>query len=84
MGIQPESRARFEKQGVFLTKLSLQDGYNVPPPEKREAIEWLAEEEHEGKRRDAARYRLRSGFTIVAALAAVIAAVPVLKDWLMK
>jgi hypothetical protein len=45
VSIRPDSRAKFEKQGVLLTKLNLQMG-NLDGPEQQEAIRWIAEREH--------------------------------------
>ena len=66
MSIRPESRADFENQGVFLTKLNLQMG-NMDGPQQQEAVKWLAEEERKSQRRgqfpiwmDAALYDRRS------------------------
>jgi hypothetical protein len=83
MIIRPESRAKFEKQGVLLTRLNLQMG-NMDGPEQQEAIRWIAEQEHARERRDVARYRMMLFFTVVAALAASIAAWPIVKEWLIR
>jgi len=73
MRIRPESRAKFEKQGVFLTKLHLQMG-NMDGPEQQEAVSWIAEQERASKQRDSVRYGWMLFFTIAAAVAASIAA----------
>jgi len=83
MSIRPESRQKFETQGVYLTQQNLQMG-NLDGREHQEAIMWLAEEEHKVSRREANRYWSMLGFTIVAAVAASIAAWPVVKEWLTK
>jgi hypothetical protein len=83
MSIRPESRAKFEKQGVLLTRVNLQMG-NMDGPEQQEAIRWIGEQQHTSERRDTARYRMMLFFTIVAALAASIAAWPIVKEWLVK
>ena len=83
MRIRPESRAKFEKQGVFLTKLNLQMG-NMDGPEQQEAVSWIAEQERASKQRDSVRYGWMLFFTIAAAMAASIAAWPIVKEWLMK
>jgi len=80
MSVRSASRAKFEKQGVFLTRLELQSG-NLVPPENLEAVTWLAEQEHKSKRREAIRYWWMLGFTIVAAASATIGAWPVVKAW---
>jgi len=81
MSVRPESRAKFEKQGVFLTRLEFQSG-NMVPPENREAVTWLAEQEHKNKWQETVRYWWMLGFTIVAAATATIGAWPVVKAWL--
>jgi hypothetical protein len=57
---------------------------NIDGPEQQEAVRWIAEQQHASERRDAARYRMMPFFTIVAALAASIAAWPIVKEWLIK
>jgi hypothetical protein len=83
MSIRPESRSKFEKQGIYLTRQNLQIG-NMDGQEHQEAIIWLAEEERKTSRREAMRYWWMLAFTIVAAVAASIAAWPVVKEWLDK
>jgi hypothetical protein len=83
MSIRPDSRAKFEKQGVFLTKRNL-EMENMDGPEQLEAVSWLAEQERFSKRRDCVQYGLMLLFTIIAAVSAMIAAWPVVKDWLVK
>jgi hypothetical protein len=83
MSIRSESRTKFEHQGVFLTRLNLQMG-NMDGPEQQEAISWLAEEDRNARWRDTVRYRLMLGFTIIAAVGAIIAAWPVVRDCLPK
>ncbi len=73
MSISPESRAKFKKQGMFLTQLNIQMR-NMNAPEQQEAVSWIAEEEQKSKRREAVRYGLMLAFTIIAAVGAVIAA----------
>ena len=81
MSIRPESRVKFEKQGVLLIRLNLQMG-NMGGPEQQEAISWLAEKERESEKRDNVRYGWMLFFTVVAAVGALIAALPVVRDWL--
>jgi hypothetical protein len=80
--IRSESRVKFEKQGVYLTRLNVQMG-NMEAREQQEAITWLAEEEHKSATQETARYRLMLFFTFVAAAAALVAAWPVVKDWIV-
>jgi hypothetical protein len=81
MSMRPDSRKKFEQQGVFLTRLNLQMG-NMAGPDQQDAISWLAEEDRQSKKRDRIRYRWMLFFTIVAAVGALIAACPVVKEWL--
>jgi hypothetical protein len=83
MSVRADIRAKFEKQGVLLTKLNLQMG-NMDGPEQQEAVRWIAEQQHASDRRDAIRYRTMLFFTIVAALAALVAAWPTVKEWLIE
>jgi len=83
MSIRPESRAKFEKQGVFLTRLTLQMG-NMDGPSQQEAICWLAGDERTSNQRESVRYRWMFAVSIIAAVGAWIAAWPVVKEWLMK
>ncbi len=83
MNIRPENQAKFAKQGVYLTRQNIQM-CNMGEPEHQEAIAWLAVEEHKAARREAVRYQLMLGFTIIAAVAASIAAWPVIKEWFLK
>jgi hypothetical protein len=83
MNIRPESRKKFENQGVYLTKQHLGMD-NMEPVEKLEMQSWLAEKERRARRQETVRFRWVLGFTIVAALSGLIAALPVVKGWLMK
>jgi hypothetical protein len=47
---------------------------NMEPTEKSEIVAWLAEEEARSKKWETIRYSLMLGVTIVAAVAAIIAA----------
>ena len=76
MSIRPESRTKFEKQGVGLTLRNLQMG-NMDGPETQEAVSWIEEQEHAAHQRD----RLVLIFTIIAAAAALVAAWPIVKEW---
>jgi hypothetical protein len=79
--IKPENRSKFEKQGIGLTRQSLQMGI-LDAKENIDAQRWLAEQEHRKGRRENLRFLLMLGATVVAALFAGIAAWPVIKDWL--
>jgi hypothetical protein len=80
MNIRPVSQAKFAKQGVRLTLLNILMG-NMDGRENQEAIDWLAVEERRADRREAVRFRWMLLFTVVAAVAASIAAWPVIKEW---
>jgi hypothetical protein len=49
-----------------------------------EAPEWLKEQEYEQRRRETMRYWFMLVVAIVAAIAAVIAAWPIVKEWLLR
>jgi hypothetical protein len=83
MSIRAESRAKFEKQGVYLTRQNIQME-NMHGRELQEALIWLAEDEHKTRDRESKRYWWMLGFTIVAAVSASIAAWPIVKEWLMR
>jgi hypothetical protein len=78
--IRPESRATFENQGVSLTKMNVQMG-NMDGRVQLEALHWIAEQERESTRRDNLRYWSMPFVAVVAALGAVIAAWPVVREW---
>ena len=55
---------------------------NMEGQERLEALEWIAEEEKKASDREKKQYRLMLGFTIVAAIGAVVAAMPVVWGWI--
>jgi hypothetical protein len=80
MAILPENRKKFEKDGVGLTRLSLQ----IRIENRRENLDaqaWLAEQDRSNMRQEKWRYRWMLGFTIIAAVTGSIAAWPIIKDW---
>lgn len=83
MSIRPESRAKFEKQGTLLTLHHLKMD-NMEPTERIEIQNWLAEEDHKARRKETIRFTWMLGFAIVAAVGALIAAWPVVKEWHFK
>jgi hypothetical protein len=83
MNIRPESRRKFEKQGVLVTQQHLAMD-NMDPTEKTEIVEWLSEQEENTKRQETTRYRWMLAFTIIAAAAGSIAACPVIRNWFTK
>ena len=73
MNIRPESKAKFRRQGIFLTEHHLKMN-NMEATEKLTIVAWLAEEEARSKKWETIRYSLMLGMTFVAAVAAIIAA----------
>jgi hypothetical protein len=83
MTISPDNQKLFESMGVDAVRIDLLSGFEgnvkIPRgPARDEAKEWLGEEERKQRRRE----RLMLGLTVVAAVAASIAAWPIIKDWL--
>jgi hypothetical protein len=69
-------------QGVEVTRLRLaqglpiiRDAFRSPPPGL--AAEWVAEQDRKKERRESRRFWSVLIFTVIAALAAVVAAIPV-------
>jgi hypothetical protein len=83
MTISPEQRATFEQLGIDFVRndvaLSpiIQDG-----AESLAALEWMHEQNVRLARRDALRFWWMFTFTFIAAVAASIAAWPVILEWL--
>jgi hypothetical protein len=73
-------RAKFERQGVELTRRYLIRGI-ADKDETIDAQAWLAEQDHMNLRKEKWRYWWMLGFTIIAAVAGSIAAWPIIKDW---
>ena len=87
MTITPDNRKLFDSMGVDAVRTDLQRGFEgnqrIPPgPGRHEALEWLSEQEHKQRRRETLRYWFMFVFTVVAAIAACIAAGPIVKEWL--
>ena len=70
-------RAKFERQGVELTRRYLIRGI-ADEDETIDAQAWLAEQERMNLRKEK---WLMLGFTIIAAVTGSIAASPIIKDW---
>jgi hypothetical protein len=81
MSIELRNRIKFEKQGVAQTRLYLQMGI-TDAKENIDAQEWLIEQDRSQIRRDNARYWWVVNLAFIAAVGAVIAAWPVVKEWL--
>jgi hypothetical protein len=87
MTITPDNRKLFESMGVDAVRTDLlrafEGNQRIPPgPGRQQALEWISEQERKQRRRETLRYRIMVVFTVVAAIAACIAAWPVVKEWL--
>jgi hypothetical protein len=84
MAISPENRKKFEKYGLDMIRLDYVEGGRrlIGPPNRSEAQEWIAEKVARDEHRETSRYRAMLFLTVVAAIAAVIAAVPVVQAWI--
>ena len=85
MSIRSESRAKFKKMGIKQVRFEIPKGIDstmLPEPqERKEAQEWLDEEQQRLERRDNCRYWAMLIVTGIAAVAACIAAWPEVKKW---
>jgi hypothetical protein len=83
MTITPNNRKLFESMGVHAVRTDLLRAFKgnqrIPPGE---ALEWLSEQEGKQRRRETWRYWIMLWLTLVAAIAACIAAWPIVKGWL--
>jgi hypothetical protein len=79
--IRPEQRAKFERMGLAFVRQWLQMGV-VDSVENLEVQQWIMEESRRVERKETLRYWGMLVMTFIAAVAAVIAAVPVVKEWL--
>jgi hypothetical protein len=87
MTITPNNRKLFESMGVDAVRTDLlrafEGNQRIPPgPGRHQALEWLSEQERKQRRRETLRYWITVGLTLVAAIAACIAAWPIVKGWL--
>jgi hypothetical protein len=85
--ITPNNRKLFESMGVDAVRIDLlrvfEGNQKIPPgPARDQALEWLKEQEVEQRRGETWRYRIMVWLTLVAAVAACIAAWPIVKGWL--
>jgi hypothetical protein len=88
MAISSQNRARFEGIGLDAVRHELGVGYVkflIGDEQRQQAAEWLVEQDAKAKKDRAFRKRVQIAsliVSLVAAIAAVIAAWPVIKDWL--
>ena len=81
MPIDPQNRALFEKIGLEVMRIDFPMGTVIPDgPARGQALEWIAEQEAKQRRRDTCRFWAILIFTIIAAVAACIAAWPILRS----
>jgi hypothetical protein len=84
MPIRPESRQKFEYLSLPFVKADVFVGMAVKDQdERREAVEWIREQEEQLAARDSFRFWAMLLFTVVAAVAACIAAWPIVKEWML-
>jgi hypothetical protein len=85
MAISPVSRAKFEKLGLNSVRNDIGKGWLIPDHEESlQARAWVREQEIRSEGYDRWRFWSMLIFTFVAAVAACIAAWPILKDWITK
>jgi len=85
--ISPENRKLFESMGTDAVRIDLLRGFEgnerIPRgPARQEALEWLTEEDGRRHRRETRRHWTIMLFTAIAAIAACIAAWPIVESWL--
>jgi hypothetical protein len=82
MTISPAQRERFEKLGVDFVRTDIATGPRIQDcEESTAALEWVHEQNMRLARRDALRFWWMLTFTFIAAIAASIAAWPVILEW---
>src|ERR1700730_4133459 len=83
MAISPSSRAKFEKLGLQYVRKDIGMGFSLTDGQERvEAQEWMHEQQTKLERRETFRYWSMLVFTLIAAVAACIAAEPIVKVWI--
>jgi type IV secretory pathway component VirB8 len=83
MTIRPKSRAKFEKLGLQYVRKDIGFGFSIEDAlQTEEAKEWMHEQEIKLERRESWRFWSMLLFTLIAAVAACIAAEPIVKDWI--
>jgi hypothetical protein len=81
--VRPESRTKFERLGIDYVRKDIGFGFTIQDGEEtREAQEWMFEQNRRLEMRESLRFWAMLLFTVIAAVGAVIAAIPVIKDWL--
>jgi hypothetical protein len=85
VAINPASRAKFKEMGLNAVRGDIGRGWLIPDyEESMEAREWVREQEIKLEGYDRWRFWSMLIFTLVAAVAACIAAWPILKEWITK
>jgi hypothetical protein len=87
MTINPHNRKKFESMGIDAVRLDLLPGFEgnerIPRgSERQEAFEWLVEEDGKQRRRETRHYWGIVVLTAIAAIAACMAAWPIVEGWL--
>jgi type IV secretory pathway component VirB8 len=83
VAISPDSRAKFEKLGLNSVRKDIGMGWLISDHEESlQARAWVREQEIRLERYDRLRFWSMLIFTFIAAVAACIAAEPILKDWI--
>jgi hypothetical protein len=87
MTINPHNRKKFESMGIDAVRLDLLRGFEgnerIPRgSERQEAFEWLVEEDGKQRRRETRHYWGIVVLTAIAAIAACMAAWPIVEGWL--
>jgi hypothetical protein len=83
MAISPANRIRFERMGVNSVRKDIGMGWLIPDHEDSlQAREWVREQELRSEANDRRRFWWMLIFTLIAAVAACIAAEPIIKDWI--
>jgi hypothetical protein len=78
--ITAQNRARFEKMGPSFVRLDIAVGeFITTRGDQEQAFEWLNEKDLAARRREGFRYWFMIALTAVAAVAACIAAWPIIK-----
>ena len=80
MTITPANRELFEKLGATTVRLDVHMGEFIQTvADQNQALEWLAEQDRATARREAFKYWAMLILTLIAAVAACVAAWPVVK-----
>jgi hypothetical protein len=87
MTITPDNRKMFQQMGTDAVRIDLLRGFEgnerIPRgPARQEALDWLAEQDGKQRRRETRHYWGIVVLTAIAAIAACIAAWPIIEGWL--